>query len=97
MGRLLDKAIVQLPPDLRKACIQRDVLHDSTQEVADRLGISIVAVRLRLFRAHRRLREKLQDSLRPRTRRQECGKRSTDTSRRQYVALTTTPEFACGD
>jgi RNA polymerase sigma-70 factor (ECF subfamily) len=97
MGRLLANAIVQLPPDLRQACLLRDVLHYSTQEVADRLGISIVAVRLRLFRAHRRLREKLQDSLRPRTRRQECGKRSTDTSRRQYVALRTTPEFASGD
>src|ERR1700682_613389 len=65
MGRLLAKAIVQLPPDLRQACLLRDVLHYSTQEVASRLGISIVAVRLRLFRAHRRLREKLKDSLRP--------------------------------
>ncbi len=65
MGRLLAKAIVQLPPDLRQACLLRDVLHYSTQEVASRLGISVVAVRLRLFRAHRRLREKLQDSLTP--------------------------------
>ena len=65
MGRLLAKAIVRLPPDLRQACLLRDVLHYSTQEVASRLGISVVAVRLRLFRAHRRLREKLQDSLRP--------------------------------
>jgi RNA polymerase sigma-70 factor (ECF subfamily) len=65
MGRLLAKAIVQLPQDLRQACLLRDVLHYSTDEVASRLGISTVAVRLRLFRAHRRLREKLQDSLRP--------------------------------
>ena len=65
MGRLLAKAIVQLRPDLRQACLLRDVLHYSTQEVASRLGISVVAVRLRLFRAHRRLREKLQDCLRP--------------------------------
>jgi RNA polymerase sigma-70 factor, ECF subfamily len=65
MGRLLAKAIAQLPPDLRQACLLRDVLHYSTQEVASRLGISVVAVRLRLFRAHRRLREELQDSLRP--------------------------------
>src|ERR1700720_790017 len=65
MGRMLAKAIVQLPPDLRQACLLRDVLHYSTQEVASRLGISVVAVRLRLFRAHRRLREKLQDGLRP--------------------------------
>src|SRR6202045_3466450 len=65
MGRMLAKAIVQLPPDLRQACLLRDVLHYSTQEVASRLGISVVAVRLRLFRAHRRLREKLQHSMRP--------------------------------
>src|SRR5229473_6905512 len=65
MGRLLAKAIVQLPPDLRQACLLRDVLRYSTQEVASRLGISVVAVRLRLFRAHRRLREKLQHSMRP--------------------------------
>jgi RNA polymerase sigma-70 factor (ECF subfamily) len=63
MGRMLAKAIMQLPADLRQTCLLRDVLHYSTQEVAARLGISVVAVRLRLFRAHRRLREKLQDSL----------------------------------
>src|SRR6266403_17081 len=50
LGRLLAKTIAQLPPDLRQACLLRDVLHYSTQEVAGRLGISVVAVRLRLFR-----------------------------------------------
>src|SRR5258708_18801096 len=65
LGRLLAKAIAQLPPDLRQACLLPDVLHYSTQEAAGRLGISVVAVRLRLFRAHRRLREKLPDSLAP--------------------------------
>ena len=44
MGRLLADAIVRLPPDLRRTCLLRDVLHYSTQEVAQRLGISIVAV-----------------------------------------------------
>jgi len=34
LGRLLAKAIAQLPPDLRQACLLRDVLHYSTQEVA---------------------------------------------------------------
>src|SRR5258706_2933054 len=65
MGQLLARAIVQLPRDLRQACLLRDVLHYSTQEVASRLGISVVAVRVRLFRAPRRLRENLQDGLRP--------------------------------
>jgi RNA polymerase sigma-70 factor (ECF subfamily) len=67
MGRLLADVIVQLPADLRQACLLRDVMHYSTQEVADRLNISVVAVRLRLFRARRRLREKLEEALRPRT------------------------------
>ena len=56
--RLLASAISELPPDLRQVCLLMDVLSYSTQEAADHLGISNVAVRLRLFRAHRKLREK---------------------------------------
>lgn len=63
--RLLAAAILELPADLRRVCLLLDVMHFSTQEVAQRLGISSVAVRLRLFRAHRRLREKLAAKLRP--------------------------------
>ncbi|HEY4816905.1 MAG TPA: sigma-70 family RNA polymerase sigma factor [Candidatus Acidoferrum sp.] len=98
MGRLLAKAIVQLPPDLRQACLLRDVLHYSTQEVASRLGISVVAVRLRLFRAHRRLREKLQDSLRPAARQDGVRVRPEyqDKSARRFASLVT-PEYASGD
>ncbi len=59
--RKLAAAITQLPADLRQVCLLLDVLNYSTQEVATRLGISNVAVRLRLFRAHRRLREKLNE------------------------------------
>jgi RNA polymerase sigma-70 factor (ECF subfamily) len=98
MGRLLAKAIVRLPPDLRQACLLRDVLHYSTQEVASRLGISVVAVRLRLFRAHRRLREKLQDSLRPAARHDGVRVRPEyqHKSARRFVSLTT-PEYVSGD
>jgi RNA polymerase sigma-70 factor (ECF subfamily) len=64
MRMLLASAIVQLPADLRQVCLLQDVLHYSTQEVADRLGISTVAVRLRLFRARRKLREKMNQKLR---------------------------------
>src|SRR5207245_9799456 len=100
MGRLLAKAIVQLPPDLRQACLLRDVLHYSTQEVASRLGISVVAVRLRLFRAHRRLREKLQDSLRPAARHESARVHWRPEYRRQPTrrfADLATPEYAIGD
>jgi RNA polymerase sigma-70 factor, ECF subfamily len=98
MGRLLAKAIVQLPPDLRQACLLRDVLHYSTQEVASRLGISVVAVRLRLFRSHRRLREKLQDSLRPAARQDGVRVRPVyqHKSARRF-APQATPEYVSGD
>jgi RNA polymerase sigma factor (sigma-70 family) len=59
--RQLAAAITQLPRDLRQVCLLIDVLQYSPQEVAGRLGISNVAVRLRVFRARRRLREKLQE------------------------------------
>ena len=97
MGRLLAKAIVQLPPDLRQACLLRDVLHYSTQEVASRLGISVVAVRLRLFRAHRRLRENLQESLRPTTRldRIRLGVRYRQERPQRFASMAT--GYASGD
>ncbi len=88
------------PPDLRQACLLRDVLHYSTQEVATRLGISVVAVRLRLFRAHRRLREKLQDSLRPAARHESTRVHWRPEYRRQPTrrfADLATPEYAIGD
>jgi RNA polymerase sigma-70 factor, ECF subfamily len=65
MRALLADAITRLPADLRQVCLLQDVLHYSTQEVAKRLGISTVAVRLRLFRARRRLREKVNQALEP--------------------------------
>jgi RNA polymerase sigma-70 factor (ECF subfamily) len=64
MRMLLAAAIAQLPAELRQVCLLQDVLHYSTQEVADRLGVSTVAVRLRLFRARRKLREKMHQKLR---------------------------------
>jgi RNA polymerase sigma-70 factor (ECF subfamily) len=102
MGRLLAGAILQLPPDLRQACLLRDVLHYSTQEVAERLGISIVAVRLRLFRARRRLREKLEEPLRrPRQASVLLSShretRAARTTRNHFVPLGAAASFASGD
>jgi RNA polymerase sigma-70 factor (ECF subfamily) len=97
MGRLLAKAIVQLPPDLRQACLLRDVLHYSTQEVATRLGISVVAVRLRLFRAHRRLREKLQGGLRPSMHQDKVRSAEYERQSAGRFARLATPEYVAGD
>lgn len=65
MRKLISQAITQLTPELRQVCLLRDVFEYSTQQVAERLGISAMAVRLRLFRAHRRLREKLSLAFEP--------------------------------
>lgn len=59
MRRRMADSIRQLSPELRHVCLLRDVLEYSTQEVAQRLGVSSLTVRLRLFRARRRLREKM--------------------------------------
>jgi RNA polymerase sigma-70 factor (ECF subfamily) len=59
MRKRMADSIRQLAPELRRVCLLRDVLEYSTQEVAERLGVSSLTVRLRLFRARRRLREKL--------------------------------------
>jgi RNA polymerase sigma-70 factor (ECF subfamily) len=104
MGRLLADTVVQLPGDLRQVCLLRDVLHYSTQDVAERLGISQMAVRLRLFRAHRRLREKLQHALRPSAPCQErsangaqARRRAPERSRQQLVPLSAAAGYVCGD
>ena len=97
--RLLASAIAQLPPDLRQVCLLMDVLNYSTQEVADQLGVSKVAVRLRLFRARRKLREKLHQKFSPARLRatqaraqssQSWAKRNYRAPARQIIG------FACG-
>ncbi|HEX4545793.1 MAG TPA: sigma-70 family RNA polymerase sigma factor [Candidatus Acidoferrum sp.] len=103
MRKLMSDAISQLPPDLRQVCLLRDVLQYSTQEVADRLGISALAVRLRLFRAHRRLREKLSLALQPakeRPLRRTAGQMPRQMDERKCgpsIPLAAFAECACGD
>jgi len=97
LGRMLAEAIKQLPADLRQACLLRDVMQYSSQEVADRLGISVVAVRLRLFRAHRRLREKLEEGARLKARRARVERERAAAERREKFLPMGAAEFACGD
>jgi len=97
MRMLLAGAIVQLPADLRQVCLLQDVLHYSTQEVADRLGISTVAVRLRLFRARRKLREKMNQKLRhPQPRPVRAAQRRHDRASCAAVPMGAFAE-CCGD
>jgi RNA polymerase sigma-70 factor (ECF subfamily) len=104
MRLLFADAIKQLPSDLRQVCLLRDVWQYSTQEVAERLGVSTLAVRLRLFRAHRRLREKMERVLRPTTRQKVCAKEAPSSVRRAsadrreaFLAVGVVADFACGD
>jgi hypothetical protein len=104
MRKLMADAITQLSPDLRQVCLLRDVLQYSTQEVAARLRISAMAVRLRLFRARRRLREKLSVTLQPAKRRSVDSRAILQTSRRgaepqheRRIPLAAFAEYACGD
>ena len=102
MRKLMAVAITQLAPELRQVCLLRDVLQYSTQEVADRLGISAMAVRLRLFRARRRLKEKLSVLLQPAKRRQASATATVPARRRveereERIPLGAFAECACGD
>jgi hypothetical protein len=76
-------------------------LQYTTQEVAERLGISTVAVRLRLFRAHRRLHEELRIVLRRKKRHSVMGrqiaKRATQPRMEKFLPLSAMPDCACGD
>jgi len=101
MRKLMADAIAQLAPELRQVCLLRDVLQYSTQEVADRLNISAMAVRLRLFRGHRRLREKLSLALQSAKQHPVRAARMIPTTRRSVegnrIPLTSFAECACGD
>ena len=103
MRTLMASAIAVLAPDLRQICLLRDVLQYSTHEVAARLGISTVAVRLRLFRAHRRLREGLRDRLRQTKRALPSGRTGSSVQKRasvrrsEFLPIRPRAEYACGD
>lgn len=101
MRSLLARAITQLAPDLRQVCLLRDILQYSTQEVADRLGISTVAVRLRLFRAHRRLHEEMRIVLRRNQRRcaalKPAAARAAKPRIEKFPRMGILSGYACGD
>jgi len=59
LRRILAKAIEDLEPTSRAVCLLRDVENYSTEETAKYLGISVAAVRIRLFRARAKLRDRL--------------------------------------
>lgn len=59
LRRALDAAIADLPPRLRSVVVLRDVYDLSHEAIAEELGISVSAAKVRLHRARRRLREQV--------------------------------------
>ena len=55
----LNAALEELPPRLRAVVVLRDVYDLPHSAIADELGISEAAAKVRLHRARRRLRERL--------------------------------------
>jgi RNA polymerase sigma-70 factor, ECF subfamily len=58
-SRIILEAVAALPAGLRRVCLLRNFEELSTKEVADRLGLPAVTVRVRLFRAHCELKKRL--------------------------------------
>ncbi len=61
--RLLETAIDALPDPFRLTYIMRDVQELTTREVATLLGINVITVKTRLFRARRLLRSELSKNI----------------------------------
>ena len=107
MRKRIADSIKRLSPELRRVCLLRDVLGYSTQEVAERIGISSLTVRLRLFRARRRLREGLNHTLQsPRRWQRQAvtgeneargGSYRTEGKSERRIQLSPLAEYASGD
>jgi RNA polymerase sigma-70 factor, ECF subfamily len=57
----IDRALAQLPAELRTALVLRDVQGFEYREIADALGVPIGTVESRIFRARQRLRPLLRE------------------------------------
>jgi RNA polymerase sigma-70 factor (ECF subfamily) len=55
----LDRAVAELPPRLRAVVVLRDVYEVPHEAIAEELGISLSAAKVRLHRARRRLRQQV--------------------------------------
>jgi RNA polymerase sigma-70 factor (ECF subfamily) len=63
--RMLSEAMNELAPGMRKAIELRELGERSTEETAQIMGISVSAVKARVFHGKKKLRERLKDHLGP--------------------------------
>lgn len=66
LGEVLSKALMELSPDDKAIVMMKDGEGLSMQEIAQKLGISVGAIKSRLFRARKRLRGKIEGTLQKR-------------------------------
>jgi RNA polymerase sigma-70 factor (ECF subfamily) len=64
-SELLSKALASLRPGMRTAITLRDLCELSTNETARRMGLSVGAVKARIFHGRRKLRERLRRYVKP--------------------------------
>jgi RNA polymerase sigma-70 factor, ECF subfamily len=76
-SELLFKALASLRPGMRTAVTLRDLCELSTNETARRMGLSVGAVKARIFHGRRKLRERLRRYVKP----NRSGRKSPDMSR----------------
>ena len=60
-ARAVSTALDELPPSLRTLVILKDVYGLSHEDIADELGISVAAAKVRLHRGRKRMREILDE------------------------------------
>jgi len=63
LGEVLSKALIELSDDDQAVVMMKDGEGLSMQEISEKLGIGVGAIKSRLFRARKRLREKIDDTL----------------------------------
>jgi RNA polymerase sigma-70 factor (ECF subfamily) len=63
--QILSEALNELTPGMRKAIELRELGERSTEETAQIMGISVTAVKARVFHGRRKLRERLNHFVRP--------------------------------
>ena len=76
-SELLSKALAGLRPGMRTAITLRDLCELSTNETARRMGLSVAAVKARIFHARKKLRERLRRYVKP----NRFGRKALDMSR----------------
>jgi RNA polymerase sigma-70 factor, ECF subfamily len=93
-ARMLFAALKTLRPRLRKAIELRELAELSTEETAQRMGVSVGAVKARIFHGRKKLRKALRRYMRPRRKpRNESVTIITDARGIEEDRLTST---ACG-